>query len=86
MSNTEEKSSKVGADMLPLLSVRNKSFNLSEELLQCCDQEDMLTEMYRKDFEKEIKTAFQEIYEVKVNVWCKRPSNYLRLSVKCTIL
>ena len=51
MSKADEKSSKACTDMLPLLSERNRSLALSEELFQCCDEDDMLIDKYFKDFE-----------------------------------
>ena len=51
MSNAEEKSSKASTDMLPLLRERNRSLQLSEELFQCCDLDDMLIDKYCKDCE-----------------------------------
>ena len=49
MSNADEASRKTSTDMLPLLRDRTDYQQLSEELFQCCDHDDILTEKCRKD-------------------------------------
>ena len=51
MSNAEEKSSKASTDMLPLSRERTDHQQLSEELFQCSDMDDMLIDKYCKDCE-----------------------------------
>ena len=51
MSNAEETSSKASTDMLPLLRENNRSLTTLEELLQCCDLDDMLIDKYCRDCE-----------------------------------
>ena len=63
MSNAEEKSSNSSTDMLPLLRERNRLQQLSEELFQCCDLDDMLIDKYCK--ETWDKTSFSSILTIK---------------------
>ena len=46
MSNAEEESSKANTDMLQLSREGTDHQQLSEELFQCCDLDDMLIDKY----------------------------------------
>ena len=51
MSNAEEKSSKASTDILPYFEKGTDHLQLSEELFQCCDLDDMLIDKYCEDCE-----------------------------------